>query len=259
MAGRIGGKSRGKSKTPDNVVDLKTGQAAASDRKVSTEDNLTPEQKQAKADEADKVALLSVLGQLRLLQVEIDKAAVPFKAAKDAYTQKMRDAKASGFLRYELEELLKDTSDDESTRSLTDKEMRRARLREFCGLPVGDRGVQEKLALLPTMERDKAYWRTEGKRLGLAGHTAKPEPGMAQEFHNTFMEGWHEGQAERIIENIKPLPKAKPAAPVEPEPSIADQRLAEQRQINAAKAGLETLTGAEGDDTLPADGGEPIL
>jgi hypothetical protein len=229
------------------------GGTAEDNRVVDPEHNLTPEQKQAKADEADKVALLSVLGQLRAKQKAVDLAKAPFDAAKKDLTETFRNAKAAGFLRYELEELLKDTSDEETTRTLTDKEMRRARLREFCGLPVGDKGVQEKLALLPTMERDRDYWSREGYRRGLAGLDHVPTDGMPMEFHNAHMEEWHRGQGERIAENIRPPAPADPTP--EPEPTIADEKLAEQRQINATKAALENMKG--GEETVEGGGAAP--
>jgi hypothetical protein len=51
-----------------------------------------------------------------------------------------------------------------------------------------------------------------------------------------------------ILETNNKAKKAKPAPAPAPEPTVGDERLEEQRQIAAAKAGLESLGGDRGDE-----------
>lgn len=56
----------------------------------------------------------------------------------------------------------------------------------------------------PAVEKAKAL----GKMAGLAGESASPPYDVSVPQHQAWMEGWHDGQAVKVMEGIKPLEDA---------------------------------------------------
>lgn len=200
------------------------------------------------------------MSKLRAKLGEIDELRAPLKDAQEEFTALINEAKADlgkGYTRKYLLTLLEDTTT--RLRNLIEEEERRARDREALGLPVF--GVQADLfdnaanARMPEEARDEIRWEAEGFMRGRNGALEELPEGCPPRFHQAVLRGYEKGQELTRQEFVaaQELKKtlAEPAAeqaPVdlddgagEPEPTIADEKLEEQRAVRRAKASLEAL------------------
>lgn len=138
----------------------------------------------------EEAQLLSALAKIRLQKIETAKKKAEFDAEKDKENELFRLAKAAGFSRKELEEMLDDAGKD--GHELDEAEERRTRLRGYAGLPAGHAQRQQRLEL-EKEPRDAAWWESEGYRAAIRGAEAKAPEHCPPEFHQAFLTGWHNG------------------------------------------------------------------
>lgn len=209
-------------------------------------------------EEAEAAQLLSYLAKAREKKGVVDKAAAAHKTAKDDLNEVFRLAKAASanFTRARMVELMTDMSSPQLRKNIEADEATRARFRRICGLPVGDEGTQTDLEdRMPETAKDQTHYRALGYTAGLAGENGTPPAFVPTNFSPEWGAGWKDGQAALIHAKIKasevPPPAPKAAKP-EPEKTVADERLEEQRQIAAAKKSLEAISnGAKPDEPDP--------
>lgn len=230
-------------------------------RPLAPTDNLTPEEKSARAaqerrerEEAEAIQLMSVVSTLRPKLAKVKEIADQLKAAKDLVNDHFRAAKlqSKDFERGRIMELIEDTSPD-ARRDVTRNEAIRARFRRLMGLPVGD-ASQEELDLearLPDVERDGGYWHSVGYTDGVTAAPRKPPIECIQQGHGNRYDGGYDAGKTILEVNLEKGKKAK-AAPVPPKPEeTSDQRKArEAKEAATAKAALENLGK---DKPLPTD------
>lgn len=205
-------------------------------------------------EEAEAAQLLSYLAKAREKKGVKDKCAAALKAASDELNEVFRLAKGASpnFTRQRMVELMTDMSSPQLRKSIEADEAIRARFRRVCGLPVADEGRQTDLEdRMPEAAKDQMHYRGLGYTAGLAGENGTPPAFIPTNFNPDWGAGWKDGQAALISAKIKaseippPAPKRDPKP--EPEKSLADERLEEQRQINAAKASLAAIPSTKGE------------
>lgn len=202
MAPRVGSRKPSSRKPALSVVggaDAPSTAAAAATgkggdgRTLSPKDNQSAEDKQRAKDAAEQAQLLSYLSKLG----EEGRAVAAAKAVLDekraAMTETFRLAKAAGFDRGELNDLLKDIGT--RSKDLVAKEIRRRKLRQMANLPTGE----EQLGLFggdsPSEVKDAAFWGAEGYQAYLRGEEASPpRDRMPARFDQDWLKGWNAGQ-----------------------------------------------------------------
>lgn len=190
---------------------------------------------------AEKSQLISFLGRLRdALKIKADKKTA-YDAAATSVNEIFALAKAAKFSRKELTELLADGA--ARNKDLVAAEERRRKLRTFVGLPVGDAQLDmfadEKV---PDAEKDKAHWKMDGYRAGLAADEPKPpsECNVPQEW----MKSYHMGQAENA--KLTPAQAAEAATPeAEPTPGELQAKIT-RKEVAKAKEALDNIGKKDG-------------
>jgi len=181
---------------------------------------LKPTDNVADVEEASKLQLLSYIGKLSAQAKKVAEAKTLYDGEKGTLTEIFRLAKASGFLRKDLQSLLDDMKAD--GRDLVAEEVKRRKYREWLGLPTGEEQLQLfTSAKAPNEEKDKAYWRSQGYMAGLAGDFCDYPTEGPKRFKAVFEAGWGDGQkaiinADEILSRPKPAPDPEPA-PAKPE------------------------------------------
>lgn len=173
---------------------------------------------------AEAAQLLSFTSRLREQQKKTAEKKAEFDAEKANETEIFNLAKAAGFLRKELQELLDDTAVSGQRRKLAESEARRARFRKILGLPVA--GYEEQQDL-PEEVRDEMDWESDGYRAGIRADEPKPPPECSPRFHKAWLKGYHNGQTRNAeaLTAVATIPTPPPPAPEpEPEKSAADIR-----------------------------------
>jgi hypothetical protein len=200
MAAKVGTRKPSEKKKANlTVIDGGEGKPAASipaaGRTVTAKDNQSPEDKQRAKDAAEAAQLISFLSKLGEEGREVAAAKAVLDEKRAAMTETFRLAKAAGFERQELGDLLKDMGT--RAKDLVAKELRRRRLRSFAGLPVGEEQLALVLSDSPTEAKDEVFWRSEGYQAGMRGDDAVPnhEHKMPPRFNQIWLEGYHDGQA----------------------------------------------------------------
>lgn len=135
---------------------------------------------------------------LRGGQALVDETHAPYKAAQEAFTALVNDAKSDlgkGYTRKYLVGLMEDTT--ARLRDLSSEEVRRAEDRQDLGLPVF--GVQgdlfgEAAAAMPEEARDEVQYEFEGFMRGKAGLLQEIPDGTPPRFHQAVMRGFAAGQ-----------------------------------------------------------------
>lgn len=164
-----------------------------------------------KAREAEEAHFLKFLAQLRPLNAQIAEA----KAVMDGFKEEKKNvlllAKAAGFDSKYLNEILADGGT--SVKNLAEAEAKRARYREYAGLPVG---VQTHLAdKTPDAAKDEMDWEADGYRAGIRADEPKPPKECPPRFTQGWMKGYHNGQAR----NAWALTAAEPVTEPAPDPT----------------------------------------
>jgi hypothetical protein len=200
MAPRVGSRKPSSRKPSLSVVDGGAAPSAADTvakggdgRTLTPKDNQTPEDKQRAKDAAEQAQLLSYLSKLGEQGRTVAARKAELDAARAEMTETFRLAKAAGFDRQELNDLLKDIGT--RSKDLVAKEIRRRKLRQMANLPTGE----EQLGLFggdsPSEVKDAAFWRAEGYQAYLRGEEASPpRDRMAARFDQDWLKGWNDGQ-----------------------------------------------------------------
>mgnify|MGYP000877274527 CR=1 FL=1 len=150
-------------------------------------------------------------------------------------------AKADGLVLKELDEALEDAQTERV--DLIAKEERRRLYRQWLGLPVGAQGELELDDRLPSIERERARWKSMGNVDGrLAKVRAAPEgcpPNMVQ----SYLEGWDAGQEALMRAGTLTSAAFKPAAPgsTAPAPALADTPAPESKPAEVPANGTTLI------------------
>ncbi len=176
----------------------------------------------------EEAQMLSALAKIRLQKIETAKAKAVFDGEKAKETELFRLAKAAGFERGELEDMIADAGKD--GHELDEAEERRTRLRGYAGLPAGHARNLTKEMDMDREPRDAAWWESEGYRSAIRGAEAKAPEHCPPEFHQSFLQGWHNGSsrtawAEEQVALTKPAFEAR--EPVVAPPAREDEQEAE--------------------------------
>lgn len=234
-------------------------------RPLTTQDNgMAPEERRKAEEEAEKLALISVVSQVKAIDPKIEAKSAELKALKDQRTDIFRAAKAAyGFVRKEIEDLIADSKVG-ARKDVEEAEARRRRFRIAMGLPVGLTDQEQELqARLPDVEKDASWYRAAGYTAGVTGGDLDPPPACVAAGHvGPWSEGVKDGQT--ILALALKKPKKPTAEPPKPEPSIADQKAAEAKEARKAKEALENMPTrdeikAEIADMFELDGSRPRL
>lgn len=170
--------------------------------------------------EQEEAQLLSVLSQMRPALARVEEAQAVVKERRAEVDAILDKAVAQGFKKGEIRELLKETAVKGSRKDLREAEERRARFREYVGLPVG---VQGDLLEVPEAAKDELDWELDGYRAGVRAEEPKPPAKCPERFHQAWLKGYHDGQARNAwaMSGGKGAPPAPspdtPRAPVEGE------------------------------------------
>lgn len=185
---------------------LPRGGARASTPKPDTGPAPIGDNSQAR-ERQEQAQLLSYVQRLRGQKTKTAVKKAEYDAEKASETEIFRLAKAAGFQRKDLEELITDLS-VKRTSEVNDREIRRRRYRSWLGLSVGE--VQADLEeRMPQEARDEVYWAQEGHRAGLAGgdRTKLPE-GMDPRFAQIYLSNFDKGKDAFIEITAANVPKA---------------------------------------------------
>lgn len=219
-------------------------------RPLTTSDNgMAPEERRKAEEEAEKLALISVVSQVKGIDPKIEAKAAELKALKDQKNDILRSAKAQyGFQRKEIEKLVSDSKMG-ARKDIEAAEARRRRFRIAMGLPVGLTDQEQELRMrLPDVEQDATFWRGAGYTAGVSGEDQDaPTACVAAGHVGPWSEGYKDGQT---IRALALTPKKKPPAP-KAEPSIADQKAAERKEAAKVKEALENMPASDGDAQPP--------
>lgn len=195
--------------------------------------------------EAEEAQLLSFVGRLKAKEVKVNEAKAALKVETDEYTEIVRLAGIAGFKKYELKDLMDDLRVTKR-KDLTETEARRARFRNYLGLPVGN--TEEQLDMLPETAKDEIFWEADGYACGVRGTDPVP-PSDCGVHGQAWMKGYHNGQARNAWAMDTAAKGHIPEPTPEPEKGLDDQRMAERREAREAKEALENLGGAQDEDT----------
>jgi hypothetical protein len=214
--------------------------AAGDGRALDTGDN-----RQARLD-AEQAQFLSACFKYRAKLRDIDTA----KAVVDGHKAEAKEildmAVAAGFKKYEITDQVADLIKPKVNHS--EIEDRRARFREWLGLPAGRRPTDE--LKMPEEAKDAIAWEYEGLRAGMRADEPKPVE-VPPRFHQAWLKGWHEGQARNVAAlAYKPAPAAAPVP--EPEPEKEPSRAELKAQEKAVREGLDKLAHRRPGDALEA-------
>lgn len=257
MAGKLGSQRR-RPKT-----------APASDRKVNAQDNMSPEERRKATEDAEAIALISVLAKLKEVDPQIAVKAAELKTLKDARRNILGKAKLEhDFLAKEIEAVLADSKVG-SRKNVTEAEARRYRWRRAIGLPVGLSDQDRELeARLPDVEKDAIFWRGAGYTAGTTSKRSEdldpPTACVAAGHVAAWSEGVKDGQTILALALTPKKAAPRPTAPA-PEPSLAEQQAEDKKAEARAKASLEAMKPTpeevEGviSDMFDADGSRPKL
>lgn len=141
---------------------------------------------------SEEDVFLHHLDRIRAQQAKTAGAKAAYDAEKKAETALFRAAKADGFSRKELEQILEDGQ--ATRRDLVAEEERRAKLRAWAGLPAGS---QPDLFDLPSPARDEVDAEAEGYQRGLRGEDPTVPDHISPNHTQAFMKGWHQAQKRR--------------------------------------------------------------
>lgn len=210
--------------------------------------------------EAEQAQLLSVLAKLRPLIAEVEEAKAVVKTRQEAVASMMDHAASVGFKKNEIRDLLKDTAVTGARKNLREAEERRARFREYCGLPVGTQ--PDLLDRAPEAAMDELDWRGHGYTAGLRGDACDPKAaGVPDRFHQGWMEEWGRGQ-ETSAWSLAPegMERPKPSGSPAPSPDVGEPHIEPSGDaFEASEAELAAQTSRpstiEGTDPAPAGDG----
>lgn len=218
---------------------------------------LTTSDNERTAMDFEEAQALSFVGKIKKLQNEKAELMKPVDAKTEEINNTFATARNAGFPRKLLTEIIADLAVKGQRKDLTEAEKKRKRIRTYFALPTGD--SDEQTSLTPDMKTEND-WRADGYRAGLNAEDAKPPSECSPRFHQAWMESWHDGQKKMFLGSkmaANPPPTPAPTSATEtapaPEPTIADERLAEQRQIAAAREGLEKIGEKIGDEIVDED------
>lgn len=194
---------------------------------------------------AEAAQLLSFTSRLREQQKKTAEKKAVFDGEKANETEIFNLAKAAGFMRKELQELLDDSAVSGQRRKLAESEARRARFRKILGLPVA--GFEEQKDL-PEEVRDEMDWESDGYRAGIRADEPKPPSECSPRFHKAWLKGYHNGQ-KRNAEALTMADALGAPPPPVPEPEVeksaADIRRDEKAEERRAREMLDAIAEVE--------------
>lgn len=178
----------------------------------------------------EQALFISHLSKLRLQQKKVAEAKLVVDAERAVLNDLFHLAKVDKFSRKELTAILGDSL--ATRRNLQAEEERRAKLRQWAGLPVGAQG--ELFDKLPEESKDEQTYEGEGYSAGLRGDERDVPEHVSPRFMQAWSRGWIAGQ-EKNVWAMAASAKAK-AAPAPVEQPKTDEEVDLDKAAKALKA-----------------------
>lgn len=192
-------------------------------RGLTVVDNLTPEQREEMAGQAEEAQVLTIINRLKVSRGKEAEAKAKVDAAKLVHTETkngtnkiFQEAKLIGnYQRDELESLYKAIHEKGIRKNQQAAEDRRARWRRYYQLPIADSAQKELEARLPETQKTAAEWESLGYLAGVNTESRKaPATAVKSGNDQDFLRGYDAGTARLAwgftTEKTIPLPDAKP-------------------------------------------------
>jgi ribosome modulation factor/uncharacterized protein (UPF0335 family) len=182
------------------VIDGAEGGESDAESSAGIGDNSgEPETLEKLTDEQQRVLFVQHVVKIERLKAELDAATSDIKAAiKDAYKIAKEESCSKKDIDFALR--LRKNPDDEEV----EQRRREAQIAAWVNHPIGtqpDLFAGDGVDRTPSVE--KAY--EAGKMAGLEGAVCSPPHADNTEQGQRWLQGWHDGQANKILDGIKPL------------------------------------------------------
>lgn len=194
MAARLNAPRRSRKPTPS---------PSATPRDAGPGDNINA----AAQEEWERIQLIKFVGQLDAADIEVEKAAGPYKAALAARSAIKKLAQGAGFTAAELKERREEMAATAGENAR--KAARETKHRKWLGITSAE---QQKMHLeegTPLEARDELDWQGEGYKRGLRGRGPELPEGMDHRFTQPFLKGHEIGWNEYLAAIAQNVPKPK--------------------------------------------------
>jgi len=206
----------------------------------------------AEALAKEEAALRVYVPRIRAAQADIEKAQAVVKEKRDVLNTIFAQAKAErNFKRKDLTELV--AAIGTKVRDQAPDEARRARWRDWFGLPVGTQGnLFEQGRAGPKAAMDELEAEAEGYKAARSGLFATPPDWLDKRLHTAFARGFDRGTEE----NGASLKKLEPEAKPEPEEDFELSEAELRKQAGRVKERLDAMNGGDAADAADAAAAE---